>query len=848
MLLGIALGVAVAVAIDLANASAGRAFELSTETVAGRATHQITGGPSGIDEELYVQLKRQGLAPIAAPVVTDYVSSPELEGRSLQLLGVDPFAEPPFRDYMGGVGGSAQAARPSPLTGDLGAFLTQPGTVFISTELASRYGLQACSGEQIAAGDTGDLGCRIFLEIGGRSRETYIAGLLEPSDALSRRALESLVLTDISSAQEFTGRTGTLDRIDLILPDVNAATAIAAALPRDLSLTETAAQSGVIQEMTEAFHINLTALSLLALVVGMFLIYNTMTFSVVQRRAMFGALRALGVTRREIFLLVMGEAFLVGLLGSSAGLALGVVMGQGAVDMVSRTINDLFFVLDVQGVQIQPSSLVKGAVLGIAATLLSAAPPAWEAATSPPRATLTRSTLETKARRAVRLVAQLGFGLLVLGAALLALPAGSLRVAFAGTFAVIVGLAALAPLLTGFLVRGSIPVLGALLGTLGRMAPREVIATLSRTAVAVSALMVAVSVTIGVSLMVSSFRYTVVQWLEQTLLGDVYISAPGLTQTRSWAPIDPNLVSAFRNRPEVARQDVLRSVLVDSPYGPVHIAASDSPTLAEERIYLSATIPPERIQEALPEGAVIVSEPLARRLGLPLQGGQITLRTPEGDRDFAIAGVFYDYASTEGTVMMSLPLYQEIWEDPTITAIALRLEPGVDVDEAVRQIQVDQGGGQELVIRANSTLRTEVLEVFDRTFAITFALQLLATIVAFIGVLSALLSLELERQWEFGLLRAVGLTVRQLWALILLETGLLGAVAGVLSMPTGYVLALILVYIINRRSFGWTLQMRIDPEPFIIAGVVALSAALLAAVYPALRIGRMQASDALRSE
>jgi len=197
---------------------------------------------------------------------------------------------------------------------------------------------------------------------------------------------------------------------------------------------------------------------------------------------------------------------------------------------------------------------------------------------------------------------------------------------------------------------------------------------------------------------------------------------------------------------------------------------------------------------------------------------------------------------------MALPVYRKNWNDPAITALALRLSPGVDVDMTVQQIQEALANQQELLVRSNRALREEALVVFDRTFAITGALQLLATIVAFIGVLSALLSLELERQRELGILRSIGLTVRQLWKLILLETGLLGAVAGVLAMPTGYALALILVYIINRRSFGWTLQMQVSWQPFLTALLLAICAALLAGVYPARRMGKMLTSEALRSE
>ena len=197
---------------------------------------------------------------------------------------------------------------------------------------------------------------------------------------------------------------------------------------------------------------------------------------------------------------------------------------------------------------------------------------------------------------------------------------------------------------------------------------------------------------------------------------------------------------------------------------------------------------------------------------------------------------------------MSQQVYRQYWDDPSITAISLKLEPGVNVDEVARQLRDGLSPVQRLFIRPNQVLRAEVMDVFDRTFAITQALQLLATLVAFIGVLSALLSLELERQRELGILRAVGLTVRQLWGLVMLETGLLGGVAGLLAIPTGYVLTLILVYIINQRSFGWTLQMQILPAPFLQAVILAIVAALLAGIYPAWRMSRMATAEAMRFE
>ncbi len=855
MILGIMLGVAVVIAVDLANASASRAFDLSTEAVTGRATHQISGGPEGLDEALYTRLRLSGAVQAEAPILSQYVTSPQSPGVPLQLLGVDPFAEAPFRSYLqapeaaaGGPGTSS--ARPAAQTLDLSLFLTQPGAVLISTGLAERLGLQPCEGGRPQEA------CRLLLDTGGRQQEVFVIGLLRPEDDLSRRGLETLVLADIATAQELTGRGGRLERIDLILPEGCAADgagcaeagAIRSLLPQGVRLEPVEARAGAVEQMTAAFRTNLTALSLLALVVGLFLIYNTITFSVVQRRPLFGMLRCLGVTRAEVFLLVLAEALLAGLLGAGLGLLLGLLLGQGAVRLVTQTINDLFFTVTVRGVQAPPGSLLKGFLLGVIATLLAAAPPAWEAASVPPRAALSRSGLERKARAAVWLAAGIGAALLAGGGALLLIPSRDLPLSFGSTFAVIIGFALLAPLTTALLMRLAGRPLGLLWGSLGRMAARDVVNSLSRTSIAVAALMVAVSVTIGVSLMVGSFRHTVVAWLNETLSGDIYLSAPGLGANRTSTPLAPEILPILEDTPGVRQTLTIRSVAVDSPEGSVLIAASDNAQLALERSYLPGSLPAAEIPERMRAGEVIVSEPFANRFGLPRQGAEIQLHTSQGLRTFRVAGVYYDYASTQGTVTMLLDTYRRYWDDPAITGVALQLEEGVDPDRLSRRLQERLAPLQTLVVRPNAELRREVLEVFDRTFAITAALQLLATVVAFIGVLASLLSIELERQRELGILRAIGLTARQLWGLVMIETGLMGAAAGLLAMPTGYVLALILVFIINRRSFGWTLQMQVVPDPFLLALLTAVAAALLAGVAPARHISRLMTSEALRSE
>lgn len=835
---GVAIGVAMIVAIDLANGSAQRAFELGTETVTGRATHQITGGPTGLDEALYATLRREAGFRMSAPVVESYVTALELDGQPMRLLGVDPFAESPFRSYLG----TGEGGEPAP--DFLTTFMVQPNTVLLSTAVAERYGL--------APGDT------LTVRWGGRSQVLEIAGLLEPSDDLSRRGLETLLLTDISTAQEVLNRVGRLDRIDLIVARDAAGEAalarIAALLPPGARISPSAARAGTVNEMTAAFELNLTALSLLALVVGMFLIYNTVSFSVVQRRPVIGALRALGMTGREVYAMILLEAVLLGLLGTLAGLALGVGLGRGAVQLVTRTINDLFFVVSVREIEIPWATLVKGAAIGVAAAALAAAIPAYEATSIPPTGALRRSNVEERWRTLLPWISGGALALLAIGALLLT-PDWNLVIAFSGLFAIVVGAALLAPLSTLGLMAVAQRLTGRIGGLIGRMAPRTVIRTLSRTSVAVAALMVAVSVIIGVGVMIGSFRTTVELWLEDVLQADIFVSPPSLVANQALTTLEPEVVARLADYPGIARYATTRGVDVTAflpadggaeQARPVRLVALSEDIAGPDRRYRSAVGDWQATWSAVTAGGAIINEPLANRFGLRV-GDALPLQTDQGRRDFPVVGVAVDF-DVNPLVFLHDPVYRAAWADDAISAVGLFVEPGIEVDAMVAELRANVGGETQLLIASNRGTRQNALEVFDRTFAITVALQMLATLVAFIGIFSTLMSLQLERVREIGVLRATGMTRRQLWRLSLLETGLIGTSAGILAMPTGYVLALILIYIINLRSFGWTLEMRLDPWEFVQAFLVALGAALAAGLYPAWRMGRIPPAEAVRAE
>ena len=836
---GITLGVAVYIAVDLVNSSTQKAFELSSKAIAGEASHTIIGGPSGVPEEVLAQLRNELALVRVAPMVEGYgrlVSTRDSQRRVFQVIGVDPFSELPFRQYL--------QATTTEL--DLNSFLTTDNGVLLAESAAKKMGLKP--------------GSEFSLQIGGQQRQLLVLGLIDES-RLTDKNIHSMIFTDISTAQELLDLKGHITKIDLILDEdrrlnyqVNLIKRI---LPSGTSIQTTESRQYAMAQMTEAFETNLAALSLMALIVGVFLIYNTMTFSVLQRREIFGVLRAVGATRIQVFRIVFVETLIIGVMATTFGIVMGMLIAHSLLNLVTQTINDLYFVLTVQTLHVSTGTIAKGFLMGVLATVIAGVAPALESAHATPRSSLTRSTLELKFRNLLKWTSLGGGALLLLGAFILFYPSRSLGLSFTGLFTVIVGFTFLVPQLTMSIIHFAVPLFARLFGSLGNIAARSVANSLSRTGIAIASLSVAIATAIGVAIMIDSFRYSVVDWLNSTVNADVVVTAAGVTSSSGKGTLDANWIKVFKTIPEVAHVSTTRAVNIQTPKGVTNLNVVD--IIKEE--FLNFSVVQGDANKAgevfFREDVVLVSEPYAYHRNLNLYD-MLVLPTDSGLKSFKIVGIYTDYGSEQGIVTMHRRAYARHWQDKSISAINVYGQKGVDPDLLVdiihatvareRTAVIKHVANQDLVIKSNYELRKSTIDIFDRTFVVTEVLRMLAIFVAFVGVASALMAIQFERKAEVALLRALGLTPRQVWYVISGETGLIGFISGLLALPLGLLMAFLLILVINRRSFGWTMDISIDPFIFLQSVLLAVMAALVAGMFPAMQMSKSNTATALRED
>jgi putative ABC transport system permease protein len=813
--LGIALGTAVYLSISLAGASALRSFSDGVLAVAGKAEWRLTSPGAPIPEALFLTVRRLPHVKAAAPVVESVLDLAGPHQGPVLLLGIDPFSESSFRSYKF-LGDSEDR-------GVLTDFLTQPRGVLMSAPLAARLKLQP--------------GDALPVVVGSRKEVLTVVGVFTAERGLY--PLEGAVLLmDVAWAQELVGRVGRLDYIDVIgdgspnLPDT-----LKAVLPAGVEVSWPGAQAKQMEGLVASYRLNLSVLSAIALFVGMFLIYQSVTLSVVRRRREIGLLRTLGMSKGQVLTLFLAEGAVSGMLGGLVGLGLGFLMAKGALNFMSHTLTSLYTPVEAGKLVLRAPVFLRAWALAVGATLAAAMIPALEAAQIRVRAVWYREELEERLESRAGLIFLGGLAALLL-AGVLSLwesRAGPPLSGFVAAFLILLAFALFTPLAARVLGRGAKPPLQRLLGPAGDLGCRYLAGSLSRSAVSIAALACALGMLIAVAVMIGSFRQTVDHWIKRAISGDIFFG-PAVFSTSAYDHyLPPEVVPELKADPEVADLYLYRCVRIPFQDRFILVIGGSFEVLARQGPLWFRQGDGEKLTlQAREQGQVMISEPLAATFGYR-EGDTMELPTPSGPQRLTIAGVFYDYRTDGPSVWMDIALFRRYWQDNHLNAVRLYLKDQSKIEAFQAQLRERYGSRYRLLVLSHADLRNGILRIFDDTFALTYALEGVAVVVAVFGIITTFLVLIMDRERELALLQALGASRRQIMSMVLVESGLASFLSFLLGAGAGSLLSLLLIFVINKQAFGWTIRLFFTPGIYWQTFILVVALGLAAGAYPAWR-------------
>lgn len=808
----IALGVALGFTIHLINTAAYNEFSTAIKSLSGQADFQVRGTQAFFDEALYARLAQRKEIAIANPVLEIDAALPARTG-ALKVLGIDVFQAAAIAPDLIGV---PAEDKPFDTLADDAIFLSP----------AAMKWLQVAQGEHLQ------------LRAGTQSVTLRVAGSL-----VRARSGQHIAVMDVGAAQWRFKRIGQLSRIDLKLTSGINRDAFKAELARELQpqylVTETADQEARTANMSRAYRVNLNMLALVALFTGTFLVFSTQALSVIRRRGQLALLRVVGMTRRRLLAQILLEGATLGVAGSLLGLAAGYAMAAAALRFFGGDLGGGYFPGVQPAVQFSVGAAAVFFILGTAAALLGCAGPAWEAARAKPAQSLKSGSEDVALSR-----------LSSPWPALACLTIGILLTQLPPLFELpVFGYLAIALLLVGGI--GLMPRLAALsFSVLAGKRSSGVITTLTlarlanapnQASIALGGVLSSFSLMVAMAIMVASFRISVDDWLSQVLAADLYVRSTAGGNTGALSATDQQAIAAS---PGVARADFVRSspLVLDAKRPHVTLIARpiDLADPGKTLPLTGETLATDRI----PAGVmpIWVSEPMLD-LYRYQPGARVSLTIAGQTREFIVAGVWRDYARQSGAIQMRLSDYRALSGDMEVNDAALWLRSGVTPEQAIAQLQrLPFGAALEFAVP--DEIRAISLRIFDRSFAVTYLLEIVAIVIGLFGVAATFSAQTLARAKEFGMLRHIGVTRRQILTMLAVEGGLLTLLGVAVGFLLGSGISLILVFVINPQSFHWTMQLHMPwGMLFAVAAVLLASAAMTA-----LMAGRYAVSgDAVRA-
>jgi putative ABC transport system permease protein len=804
--LAIALGVALGYAVQLVNRAALNEFSAALQVLSGEADLVVRGPRDGFDESLYPRIARLAEVAVASPVLE---IDARLPGRRdpLRVLGVDIFRAARIQPFLAAVEVS-----------DRRDFL-RPGRLFLSAAAADRLGLKKDDS--------------LSVQVGLRVASLRVAGVIGGDAGRQRFAI-----ADIAAAQAMFGRPGLLNRIDLRLragaDPQRVAEGLRPGLPPGVLVERPQEEAGRNESLSRAYRVNLNVLALVALFTGGLLVFSAQALAVVRRRAQLALLRVLGVTRRGLVAMLLAEAAIVGTAGSLAGILAGYAMAAAVLRHFGAELGAGYFRgLDPALVLDWPAPALFFS-LGVVAAVLGSLAPALEAARAEPARGL-KAGDEARAFERLQTVWP-GVAMLAIGAALTqAGPVGGLPLfGYLAIALLLLGTVMLMPRIAFVFFRAA-PARGPVAARVGLAQLRS---TAGAAGVSLAAIVASVSLIVSMAIMIASFRQSLDDWLERVLPADLYVRTGAGGDTAFFSPADQQAIAGL---PGVRRAEFLRSqrlfVVPEKP--PITLLARAVET--EGRLPPLIGAPRARDPDGPP--AAWVSEVASGIYGW--RPGEVIV-LPLGGRSarFVVAGVWRDYARQQGAVLIERYEYLRHTGDANANDAALWLVPGADPGELRRRIAERLGDGVNLEITGPGDLREFSLGMFDRTFAVTYALEAVAVVIGLFGLSSSFGALVLARRREFGMLRHIGMTRRQIGGMLAAEGALVSVLGLAVGLALGWVMSLVLVHVVNRQSFHWGMDLHVPWQ--LLAEVIA--AMLFLATITAVVSGRAaMGGDAIRA-
>ncbi len=826
---GIALGAAVFTSVRLAVDASLDSFTQTMDLISSRADRVVIRPGGRIPEGLLTRLKTHQAVETASPLMSSYVRVSGNEKTPFLLLGLDPILDRSLRSWQVT---SASSLDPRVWL-DL---IRRPYTLFLGQALAREYNLQA--GDTVTLGHVH--GTAVF----------QVLGILEPQ-GLALVEGGHVAVTDISTMQEFTGSQGWVDRIDLLLRSCEgAARQIRNLLPEGMVLQEPGERKETGRIMIKAYQINLSILSFVSLFVGMFLVYSLVSLNAASRRKEWAIIRSMGGSSGLLFMLIMAEGAVLGLIGWLLAIPLGSFLVKYLLRAVSGTISTLFVRVHVEALQLDPWELVLSFGVTLLIALLAAFRPAREATRIAPREAMTLQDLPSGQGVHSFRATLIGLILILLAWPVAKLPGtpGFPLAGYVGAFFLVAGFSLFSPLVLRFIGKSLSPFLRRTAGEPAFLAGRYLHDAGRRTAISVGALVTAMALFVSLAVMIHSFRQTVSLWVNQTLAGDFFVRPmmAGVNQYKDALP--PKVVASLKGLNHGV--DLLPYRRIHLRYGktPYQLEALDFETFLRYGEFIMLEGDLKAITPALHAGeGVIVSEVFANQTGMH-QGNHYRLQLGEAHLDLPILGVFRDYRTRGGVVHMALGPFQDMTGDHTWGGARFFFrEPPKDLGEATAKLRSrilqECAQGHPLEVASGRELRQEILRIFDETFAVTTVLLLIALLVAGLGITTTLTVLVMERMRQLNTLVAVGAAHGQIRSMIFWEAVLMVMAGEGIGLMCGLLLAHLLIYVINFYSFGWTFLYRVDWSTLLLSLPLILATALVAAL-PAARMA-LRSSPAL---